>query len=168
MNKQMNRFIYLCSFLLICSTWSFAANQQASKMEHVHKEIEIPANKTVPKIHAQLYKDERDGFNLHINLINYEIEAPEFATTTAQNILEGHAHLFINGVKIGRLYSPYNHLKADLFNEGINMVTVTLNSHQHDTWTYKNRPLTSSITIDNSKENPFIHHFSSSPIEKSK
>ena len=163
----MNRFIVVCSLLMIYNKSLLAANPQTSKTQHVHKEVEISNHTPVPQLKVQLYKDERDGFNLHINLINYEIEAPESAATDkTQTILEGHAHLFINGVKIRRLYSRYAHLNADLFNNGINMVTVTLNSHQHDTWTYNKRPLTSSVTIDNSKDNPFIHHFSSSPIEK--
>ncbi|WDE03361.1 hypothetical protein SG34_018395 [Thalassomonas viridans] len=133
-------------------------------MDHSHEPVAIPANLPVPKLEVALYKDEKSGFNLHIELADFELEAPEFASEKPLGYVQGHAHLFINGQKIQRVYGQYLHLPGTLFKPGINQVMVTLNNHDHKIWSRDKKQVVASVFIDAGKE-PFIKHsFSSSPL----
>lgn len=133
-----------------------------SGMVHDHMPREIPANAAIPAISLQLYRDAKDGFNLHLQLANFNIAAPEFDKPIGQ-LLSGHAHLYINGEKIQRLYGRYNHLPSNLFKPGVNVVMVSLNAHNHDVWTYNAQQIMASIAIKPALDNFAIAQFSSSP-----
>ena len=104
---------------------------QVGMEDHSHAPIEIPANYPVPKLGINLFIDDKSGFNLHLQLADFELEAPEFAADKPISYVQGHAHLFINGQKIQPIYGKYLHLPAKLFKKGINQVMVTLNNHDH-------------------------------------
>lgn len=133
-------------------------------MDHSHEPVAIPANLPVPKLEAALYRDEKSGFNLHIQLADFQLEAPEFASDKPLNYVQGHAHLFINGQKIQRIYGQYLHLPGTLFKPGINQVMVTLNNHDHKIWSRDKKQVVASIFLDAGKEQFIKHSFSSSPL----
>ena len=58
---------------------------------------------------------------------------------------EGHAHVYVNGVKVGRLYGPSIHL--DKMKAGMNEVRVTLNANTHEEYTWNGQPVTATATI---------------------
>ncbi|WP_281558792.1 hypothetical protein [Thalassomonas sp. RHCl1] len=133
-------------------------------MDHSHEPVAIPANLPVPKLEVALYKDEKSGFNLHLQLADFELEAPEFASKKPLSYVQGHAHLFINGQKIQRVYGQYLHLPATLFKQGINQVMVTLNNHDHKIWSRDKKQVVASVFLDAGKEQFIKHSFSSSPL----
>ena len=61
-------------------------------------------------------------------------------------------HICLSMDKITRLYAIDTYISGDLLNVGVNNIAVTLNSHGHDTWTYRNRPIMTSVTIDTRKD----------------
>lgn len=63
---------------------------------------------------------------------------------------EGHAHIYVNGVKIARIYSDWYHLPSSLISLGVNAVTVTLNANDHSTWATPDGELIASTV-------PIIH-----------
>lgn len=154
----------LTCIAILCLLNQFVYAQDHSNMKMDHKQVEISTDVLTPQIEISLIQDTMSGFNLHIELKNYRIESPIHKDKPINNIINGHAHLFVNGKKVTRLYGLDTYISGDLLNEGVNSIAVTLNSHEHDTWTYKGRPITSSVTIDSRKENPILHSFSSSPI----
>ena len=161
----MNMSIEKIVIFILCFIYNFTVfAQDHSTMQMQHKQVEISEGVLIPQINISLTEDTITGFNLHIDLINYQIESPVYKNPPVKNTINGHAHLFINGKKVTRLYGNDLYINADLLNPGVNIVAVTLNSHGHDTWTYKERPITASVTLDTRKDNPVIHSFSSSPL----
>ncbi|MCL1125683.1 hypothetical protein [Shewanella surugensis] len=133
--------------------------------DHLHVKKAVPAGVVVPKLDLQLFVDHKSGYNLHIiyDYDGFELEPPEFLDKP-KGIIEGHAHLFINGKKIQRVYGAYLHLDAKLFKLGINSISVTLNSHQHDTWSVDGKPIVATYFI-NTQVTPVIqYYFSAFPM----
>ena len=131
-----------------------------------HGTIEVPSNTASPKIGLGLFKDEMSGYNLQITVKAFVITPPIVSQMSEPSslIAQGHAHLFINGVKIQRVYGEYVHLPSALFDEGINTITVSLNDHNHATWTSKGVEIQSTLTIDRRKKPVLLHQYSSSAL----
>jgi len=132
--------------------------------DHSHMPVEIPENLPKPQLELTLFKDEKSGYNLHIETNKFELEPPEFAIDKPTTHVQGHAHLFVNGVKIQRIYANYLHLPDNLFKEGINQVMVTLNNHDHKIWTRNKLQVVSSIFLEPKSATFIKHNFSASPI----
>jgi hypothetical protein len=89
--------------------------------------LEIPAGEPVPTVELIVHEDAKAGWNLEIVTTNFTF-APEHAST--EHVAgEGHAHLYVDGVKIGRVYGDWYHL-AEL-ESGDHEVRVTLNANDH-------------------------------------
>ena len=113
---------------------------------HDHTEmLSIDAGSTAPTLDLALQKDPATGWNLNIQTSNFRF-APEHAST-AHVDGEGHAHVYINGVKLGRYYGPWLHL-ADL-PAGTVEVTVSLNSNDHKMLAVDGAALSQTVMIDN-------------------
>lgn len=135
------------------------SKSESQPMEHAHSMIQIPEAVALPGMSLSLDRDKMSGFNLQIETQNFELEPPELAGCCDEKVLEGHAHIFINGVKIYRAYSPYIHLPADLFLPGINQIMVSLNDHEHNTWSLGSKMLMSTLVIDTTQEQFLKHRF---------
>lgn len=72
--------------------------------------------------------------------------APERAST-AHVAGEGHAHLFIDGKKITRLYGEWYHVPA--LTPGVHKITVTLNANSHEDLTVQGK-----VVSDTKEEEP--------------
>lgn len=129
-----------------------------------HKPVEMPAALRVPQIELLLFDDNMDGYNLKIELAHFELQPPQRGTAPDE-VLTGHAHLHINGEKVGRLYSTDVHLPARLFREGVNQISVSLNNHMHSTWLSENRELVATLFIEPGKQPLIKHRFSASPLK---
>ena len=134
----------------------------ATKEIHQHKALEIAADIPVPEIELSVFRDETDGINLHINTNKYELNSPNAAYQG--KYLSGHAHLFVNGTKVQRVYGSYVHLPKSLFKGGVNQIAVSLNSHQHENYTKKGQNIVGSVFIDFAKAELVVHDFSSQPM----
>jgi hypothetical protein len=133
-------------------------------VHNAHIPVELPEMALMPKLDLSIYPDSMSGFNLHIEYQHFENEPPEFAdiknekNMSEKNIVDGHAHLFINGEKVQRVYGRYLHLQAKYFKPGINQVTITLNDHQHNHWSRNNKRVFASYFIDTEKS-PMVQHY---------
>ena len=58
----------------------------------------------------------------------------------------GHAHVYVDGVKINRVYGPYYYL-ADV-EPGVREIRVTLNSNGHSELTYDGQPLQATTMVE--------------------
>lgn len=95
---------------------------------HQHKQLEIPAGQRIPEVDLIVTPDAMNGWNLELKLSNFKL-APENVNQGA-SFQEGHAHLFINGEKITRLYGNWYFLGN--LEPGTNEISVTLNANNHD------------------------------------
>ncbi len=99
--------------------------------EHKHGTMEVPQGQAVPTVDVVVRKDVKKGWNLEAKVTNFKF-APE-KVNQAPEVAEGHAHIFVNGKKITRLYSSWYYLEN--LEPGENKVKVTLNANNHADWT---------------------------------
>jgi len=111
-----------------------AAHDHAS---HDHAALaEWPANIDAPQIALTAWPDGGGAVNLRI-------DAPGFAFTPEEVNGEnspgtGHAHVYVDGVKVARVYGAYVHLPEVPTGS---VIRVTLNANDHSEWAIAGAPL---------------------------
>ena len=85
------------------------------------------------------------GWNLHVMPQNFRF-APENASK--ENIDgEGHAHVYINGTKLGRLYGNWLHIGE--LPKGDVEVKVSLNANSHSALLVDGMPVSATVHVQN-------------------
>ena len=99
--------------------------------EHDHPAFPVDPALPIPSLTHLVVPDAIDGYNVQILSKNF-IFTP--ASINRENIAnEGHAHIYVNGAKVSRVYSNWFHLPSAFLQPGVNAVTVTLNANDHST-----------------------------------
>ena len=102
--------------------------------------IEAPAGMGVG---LEVHPDAVSGYNIRIVTEGFRF-APEHAS--GDHVPgEGHAHLYVNGEKISRLYGEWLHLSA--LPDGAHEVRVTLNANSHEQYAVLGEPLQAMTMI---------------------
>ncbi|QRZ13333.1 hypothetical protein JWJ88_01330 [Paracoccus methylovorus] len=113
----------------------------AQGMTHDHgPPIDLPPGSAT--ISARLEPDSVSGWNLFIQAQGFGF-APEHAGLSAR-MGEGHAHLYLNGTKVARLYGPAHHLDALAPQDRL---LVELTSNDHRPLTVAGQPLAVGLTV---------------------
>ena len=123
--------------------------------------LEVSVDNPIPKISLRLYRDQQSGLNLYIHLMDFQLWPPELNVNTSRPT--GHGHLHISGKQVRRLYGPYQHLAAELFKSEVNLLMVSLSSHDHRPWMRDGVNIQASCLFDLESEELVLHSFSSSP-----
>ena len=128
------------------STANTSQKRRDGDKGHDHiKLVDLPAGPAAPTLDFSLNKDALGGWNLHISTTNFRF-APK--DVNAQNRAgEGHAHIYVHGTKLARVYSPWFHISQ--LPTGTILITVTLNTNDHSTVSVGKKPLslTNSIVV---------------------
>ncbi|WP_224814144.1 hypothetical protein [Hasllibacter sp. MH4015] len=95
-----------------------------------------------PTLAVELVADPGGGWNLRITTDNFTFSPENVSLGHVPG--EGHAHVYVNGVKLGRFYGPWVHL-GDLASGDV--VEVTLNANDHRTLAVGDAALSASVTI---------------------
>ena len=96
-----------------------------------------------PILNLEAVEDPNGGFNIYLDLSGFEF-SPRNASK--QHISgEGHAHIYVDGEKIGRVYNQAYYLGA--LAEGPHHVRVTLNANSHEDYTFEGELIESSVEI---------------------
>ena len=150
-----------------------AMAQQEMKMDHSHMPIALPEEAKPIALSLKLSGDAMSGYNLTLLTDNYLFGLPPAQMTMMEmmsadidestGIVEGHAHLYVNGNKIQRIYGKYVHLPEDLFADGVNSVSVTLNNHGHMYWTMQDKKVIATLFINRSSDKLISYRFESFP-----
>ena len=107
---------------------------------HHDKTIEAPADLSVA-VEATL--DAVSGVNLKITTTGFTF-APESAS--GEHVTgEGHAHVYVDGVKINRVYGNYYHLSG--LDPGARSIRITLNANSHEQYAKGEHPVEATTTI---------------------
>ena len=107
----------------------------------------IPADyKNPPSVKIRLERDAhiKAALNLFLDLKNFRF-APEEVNKSSR-INEGHAHLYLNGEKLTRLYSASYFM--DKLPKGNFEIRVTLNTNTHEDLIYKGKLVQDSVVIE--------------------
>lgn len=105
--------------------------------------ISLPDAIDAPRLDVAITPDPVSGWNLHLMVLNFRF-APEHASRP-HIPGEGHAHVYMNGTKIARLYGPWFHI-ANL-PAGDNEVIVTLTANDHSQLAVGDKPLRQVVTV---------------------
>jgi hypothetical protein len=127
---------------------------------HTHGEpMEVPDNVPDPSVQIEALQDPKSGWNLQVETTNFRF-APENAST--DNVWgEGHAHLYIDDVKVGRVYTEWYHI--DGLEIGDHTVRVTLNTNNHMDLAVDGEMVQDSVTITETRE-PGGHSHGAMPL----
>lgn len=119
-----------------------------SQMDHGgidHSPVNVPAGPNAPTLAMVLHKDTMSGINLEIQTTNFTF-SPE--TVNQANIAgAGHAHVYVNGKKLSRVYGNWFHITG--LPAGENTIMVELNANSHGIIQVDGKPLqvTQTVTI---------------------
>ncbi|MER5417612.1 hypothetical protein [Streptomyces virginiae] len=109
---------------------------------HPLRQIQAEA---APTLTLKLSKDSGSGWNLHLITEDF-VFAPEKTGSPAQ-AGEGHAHLYLDGKKVARVYGPWFHLPAETVSEGKHTLSVSLSANDHTVWAVNKKAITAEIDI---------------------
>ena len=112
---------------------------------HAHKALDVSSWSKAPSVGISLHEDAMGGWNLEVKPKNFAF-APEHVNG-AVVASEGHAHVYINGVKLTRLYGPWLYLAPTFFKKGENTVRVTLNANDHSDLELAEKIVEASTTV---------------------
>ncbi|WP_299414744.1 hypothetical protein [uncultured Sulfitobacter sp.] len=101
-------------------------------VEHDHPALPVDPSLPIPSLTHLAFPDAMDGYNIQILVRNFTFTPASINREVVPN--EGHAHIYINGAKISRVYGNWYHIPSSLFAPGVNALTVTLNANDHSTW----------------------------------
>lgn len=138
-------------------------NASAATSEiHQHKSLDI-GDKPVPKIQLEVFRDAMDGVNVSVKVQNYLLNAPDTAIAES-DVLQGHAHVFVNGNKKQRLYGENIHIPNNWLGTGVNQIAISLNSHEHENWVKDNNNIVASVFINLEAEDLVLHSYTSQAL----
>lgn len=96
----------------------------------------------LPDLDLALIPDSVAGQNLQMTLSGFIFTPTTVGGTDTPG--EGHAHVYLNGQKVGRAYGTWMHLPAAQTGD---VIRVTLNGDSHAGWIGPNGPLAADITV---------------------
>lgn len=116
---------------------------RTEKNSSSHAIFEIPKGAVVPSVELVAHEDSMGGWNIKIETKNF-IFTPENAGKD-DVIGEGHAHLYVNGKKVLRVYGNWVHLNL---NQGTNKVRVDLTTNSHKSYYFDGKLIASELEVE--------------------
>lgn len=111
---------------------------------HPHDTMEIPPGQPVPSVDLVVHKDPMSGWNLETKVTDFRF-APENASKAAKPG-EGHAHLYVNGKKVARLYGGWYHL--DHLPSGRHELKLGLNANSHEALVHNGKQIEDTEIVE--------------------
>lgn len=132
---------------------------QAKALEFAIGGVSIEAT---PDAHGQLFvtkdqlpvggialeKDQMQGWNLQVDVDNFEFTPRDLYSDSSPN--SGHAHVYVNDVKVARLYSPDFHI--GYLPEGEHEIIVRFSTNNHEEIWFDGKVFEMSAPVTVSKD----------------
>ena len=113
---------------------------------HDHSKLtEIGGALYVPTVNLNVTKDRKSGWNIEIQTTGFQF-AP-MAASTPHFEGQGHAHLYVNGKKISRVYGNWLHIAK--LPAGKSEISVSLNANDHSALAVNGVALKSTAIVEN-------------------
>lgn len=143
-------------FILLFSYQNLAMSQYDNSVNELRKDVgvDVTAYPNPPSLEIELIPDSGGGWNLNVVTKNFKF-VPENAGL--EHVYgEGHAHLYVDNKKAGRIYGSWSYLAALPIGE--HKVRVTLNTNNHKIYLIDNKPVEKEVTLKVSKEMKMMRH----------
>ena len=133
----------LMGLLLIFSS-NTPATANSDGMMSIHEITKAEA----PTASLEIVKDPTGGFNVHVVTTNFKWR-PEMASMKYVPG-EGHAHVFLDGRKIMRIYNDWFHLNTFQFatRAGEQLLTIEFVGNDHAPYTIQGSPIGDQKIVD--------------------
>ena len=118
-------------------------DEEDEQSEHSHALLEVSSSLPVPEISINVEEDKKSGYNLFLTTQNFTFNPDNASSEHIDG--EGHAHLYINGKKITRLYSKAYFLGD--FEKGSYTIVVELSSNDHSILSKNGNPIQASFEL---------------------
>lgn len=120
-----------------------------------HQLREVPAE-GAPSVELKVTEDPwGTGWTVQVATEDFEFAPQRLGQLRPQ---EGHVHLYLDGKKIARLYSPWYPLPASAVPAGEHELSVSLNANDdHARWAVDGEPIKASTTVDGSGDTADNH-----------
>lgn len=141
--NQISRFVGL-SLLALGLLPLPSLGMPGDRGAHSHETIEVPAGQPSPTISLEVTPDKKRGYNVTIKTTNFQFTPG--AINTPSNVNTGHAHLYINGKMVTRIYCPNFYLPQ--LAPGRNEIKVSLNGNNHDQIVYQGKPVAATVIVE--------------------
>ncbi len=132
---------------MLLSAYTYSAWQQYEEYEPetaAHSgQVVVPDTAMVPEVNMQVTEDKLSGWNIQLQTENFAFTPQKFGEP--HQLGEGHAHLYLDGEKLARIYGPWYHI-GELM-PGTHELVVTLNANNHDTYYYRGNAIADTTTI---------------------
>lgn len=125
-------------------TMTMASMDMRSSQGKAHAHQPIAAPKPWPRVQLKVESDSMSGWNVHVRTDNFRF-SPETAGKQSQPG-QGHAHLYVDGEKVARLYGPWFHLPY--LSPGTHYIHATLNADDHSVWMADGRLIGHRIRVE--------------------
>lgn len=123
----------------------YGVSEALTGANHAHPLINVKDDLPQPSVQHLVLPDSKDGYNIQILTQNFAFTPARINDDNRDN--EGHAHIYINGEKIARVYGHWYHVPSSLLQTGMNVISVTLNANDHSEWAIDNVPITSNVRV---------------------
>lgn len=125
-----------------------SSSMDHSQMDHsMHQAgaaIEVNPDKDTPKIEMKVSQNKNKTWSVRLTTHNFEFFEPKTEPLTHKSG-QGHGHLYLNGMKLQRMYS--NTATIGELPKGQHLISVTLNSNDHKAYTLNDEPISASSEI---------------------
>ena len=127
------------------------ADSVAKRAEQAHPIFNVP-KESAPSVMIHASKDPNGGWNVHLMTDKFTF-TPENAG--AEDVSgEGHAHLFVNGKKVARVYSNWFHINVP---KGKNKLKANLTTNSHKDYASDGELVEHEIELDEEREGTVQH-----------
>lgn len=117
-----------------------------------HPKYEISAEAPVPSVMIHAAKDANGGWNIHLMTENFTFTPAQSGKEDMMG--EGHAHFYVNGKKVSRVYGNWFHTAIG---KGANKLKVTLNTNSHKDYFHDGQPIQHEIELNEEREMSVQH-----------
>jgi len=105
----------------------------------------VPEGASPPTLTIEATADPLDGYNVKLTVSGFTF-SPEHVGLESEAV-EGHAHLYVNGRKVMRVYGAWAHLPMAQLETGENRIRVGLYDNLHRAWASAGRPVEAEILV---------------------
>ncbi|MBU8906474.1 hypothetical protein [Desertibacillus haloalkaliphilus] len=145
MYRIVSFFVIFSFVTVVLYFYNESRHHYTSNHKGLHEQIEIPSDVSVPAIDGMITRDYSGSWLLKVETENFEF-APEKAGIETESFHEGHAHLYINGEQLNRLYGEYYNIGE--LNAGTYEVIVSLHANNHGALTYNGEMIAFEETVE--------------------